>query len=131
MVKNAYWGKKIETASPLGLVIIAYEGAINFLSEADKCMSRKDYKKADFLIAKARKIIQALRGALDTDIEEISGNLFALYRAIDALLLRAAANRDGQLIGQAVKMLASLKESWVELSVRQGARACEVSGAVK
>jgi flagellar secretion chaperone FliS len=116
MLKNAYWENKIETASPLELVIIAYEGAINFLNEAGKHMNRKDYRKSDLFIMKARKIIQELRGSLDTDIEEISGNLTALYRTIDAMLLHAAANRDIRLIGQAIKMLSSLKESWVGIS---------------
>ena len=116
MVSGAYLENKIKTASPLELVIIAYEGTINFLKEAKKSMDSKEYKKSGQLIVRARKVIQELRGSLDMDIEEISGNLFALYRAMDTMLLRASSTKDAQLIDRVVKMLSSLKESWVGIS---------------
>jgi len=123
MVKKGDWGDKIKTASPLELVIIAYEGAINFLKEADRHMNNKEHRKAGLSIVKARKIIQELRGALDTDVEEISGNLFSLYRTMDAMLMRAAADKDSQRIEQVIKMLSSLKESWAGISDLPAAKA--------
>ena len=110
MVKGAYLENKIKTASPLELVIMAYEGSINFLQEAKKNMNSREYHKAGLLIVKARKIIQELRRSLDMDIEAISGNLFMLYQAMDALLLRAGTGKDTLLIDRVVKMLSSLKE---------------------
>jgi flagellar secretion chaperone FliS len=116
MVKGVYLENKIKTASPLELVIMAYEGSINSLQEAKKNMNGREYRKAGLFIVKARKIIQELRRALDMDIEEISGNLFVLYQTMDALLLRASTGKDTQLIDRVVKMLSSLKEGWVGIA---------------
>jgi len=116
MAVSVYLANKIKTASPLELVIIAYDGTINFLKEAKKNMNSKEYRKAGLFIVKARKIIQELRKALDMDIEEISNNLFALYRTMDALLLSASVTKDPQLIDRVVKMAFSLKESWQGIS---------------
>ena len=112
MAKTVNLENKIKTASPLELVILAFDGTINFLKEAKKSMNSKEYKKAALFIMKARRIIQELRGALDMDIGEISTNLFALYRTMDTLLLRASTKKDTRPIDQVVKMLSSLKESW-------------------
>ena len=116
MVKGAYLENKIKTASPLELVIMAYDGSINFLHEARKNMDNREYQKAGMFILKARKIIQELRRSLDMDIEAISGNLFVLYQAMDAWLLRASTSKDSQAIERVAKMLSSLKEGWVGIS---------------
>jgi flagellar secretion chaperone FliS len=129
MAVSAYLENKIKTASPLELVIIAYDGTINFLKDAKKHINAREYRKAGLSILKARKIIQELRGALNMDIEEISGNLFALYRTMDTLLLRASTTKDSQAIDQVIKMMSSLKESWKGISVNAAARGGESSAA--
>jgi flagellar protein FliS len=129
MATAVYLENKIKTASPLELVIIAYDGTISFLKEAKRNMNSKEYKKAGILIMKARKIIQELRGALDMDIEEISNNLFALYRTMDVLLLRASTGKDMQAIDQVINMMSSLKESWKGISGLPAARGKDSAAA--
>jgi flagellar secretion chaperone FliS len=125
MAVSVYLENKIKTASPLELVIIAYDGTINFLKEAKKHMNGKEYRNAGLFILKARRIIQELRGALDMDVEEIAGNLFALYRAMDTLLLRASTGKDIQYIDRVITMMSSLKESWQGISGHPAARDSE------
>jgi flagellar secretion chaperone FliS len=129
MAASVYLANKIKTASPLELVIIAYDGTINFLKEARKHMNGKEYRNAGLFILKARRIIQELRGALNMDIEEISGNLFALYRTMDTLLLRASTGKDIEPIDQVIKMMSSLKESWKGISGHAAARGADSAAA--
>jgi flagellar protein FliS len=109
---NVYLENKIKTASPLELIIIAYEGAIMFLETAKDMYRQKNYLSAGTSVVKAQKVIHELRNALDMDIEEISNDLFILYRFMDKQLLKAHRQHDVDIIDGVIKMLSGLKESW-------------------
>ncbi len=128
---NVYLENKIKTASPVELVIIAYEGAIMFLETAKELYQQKNYLSAGASVVKAQKVIQELRNALDMDIKEISGDLFTLYRFMDKQLLKAHRKHDVAVIEEVVKMLSGLKESWqtVAKTLPQAAPAKRVEDA--
>lgn len=128
---NVYLENKIKTASPVELVIIAYEGAIMFLETAKELYQQKNYLSAGASVVKAQKVIQELRNALDMDIKEISGDLFTLYRFMDKQLLKAHRKHDVSVIEEVVKMLSGLKESWqtVAKTLPQAAPAKRVEDA--
>ena len=113
---NAYLAAKVRTASPLELIVIAYEGAINFLEVAKTHLQNKQNRDAGEFIIKAQKVIRELRNALDMDIKEVSENLFILYRSMDVQLVNASRSKDTARIDQVIRMLTDLKNSWLTIS---------------
>lgn len=111
-----YMINRIKTASPIELVIIAYDAAINFLQKSRTALEQKEFRIANTLLVKAQKIIRELSRALDMDIEEISPNLFVLYRAMDKQLTDAVREKNVEPIDKVIEMLSGLRESWVEIS---------------
>lgn len=108
--------KKINNASPVELVIIAYDGAIDTLRTASKNLKAKKLKDFKTDISKAKKIILQLKKALNMEVEEISRNLFTVYSATEELLDTALKNKDLKPIDQSIKMLLELKEAWIIIS---------------
>ena len=115
-VVNQYLANKINTATPLELVIIAYEGAINFLKEAKDSYEHKNLQGAGDSIVKSQKIIRELRNSLDMEVKDVSENLFFLYRQMDKNLTAVSKSKDVALLNRVIKMLDDLKNSWVSIS---------------
>ena len=111
-----YLEKKIQMATPLELVVIAYEGAINKLEDAKKKISGKKIKAANDSIDTAQKIIRELRNSLDMEVEDVAQNLFVLYHNIDKQLTSAIKNKNIEIIDKIIKMLAELKDAWSEIA---------------
>ena len=113
---DEYKANRIKTASPLELVIMAYDSAIDFLEKAKAEMERKKFNRANGFVVRTQKIIRELRRVLDMDIEEISGNLYVLYRVMDKLLTQAVRKRTTDGIAPVLEMLRGLRESWASIS---------------
>ena len=115
-VENQYLANKINTATPLELVIIAYEGAINFLKEAKNSYEHKNIQGGGDSIIKSQKIIRELRNSLDMEVKDVSENLFFLYRQMDKNLTAVAKSKHLILLNRVISMLDELKNSWVSIS---------------
>ncbi|MCM8814262.1 MAG: flagellar export chaperone FliS [Candidatus Omnitrophica bacterium] len=113
---NEYVLNKVKTASPLELVVIAYDGAIGHLEKAKAEMTEKKYHLAGERIIKAQKLLRELRNALNMEVEEISGNLFAAYHVLDRQLSKAGKEKDTAIIDEVIKKLVELRETWQEIA---------------
>lgn len=114
--RKQYLANKINNATPIELVIIAYDGTINFLENAKRAIKERKFQESGELIIKAQKVIRELRRSLDLDVDEISGGLVLLYRFMDKHLSQASVKRDVMGVEKVRKMLVDLRESWLEIS---------------
>ena len=107
--QKQYKQQDVMSASPLRLVIMAYDLAI-------KSCQREDF-------AKAVQTVSALRDALDLDYPEVSTGLFSLYQwCLDSI-------RAGDY-GSAIHTLSELREAWVATEKELGSANQNIS-AVK
>ena len=114
-----YRQNSVETASPTRLVVMLYDGAIRFLSQALAAMQAGQHAPQSVLIGKAQAIIAHLHDTLDAEAgsafaESLSGIYTALLRTL------TAANIENQRgpVEEALSILRELRETWAEVDRR-------------
>jgi len=116
MARRFYEEHTVNTASPVKLVVLLYDGAIRFLKLAERAFAEGDRVLARMHIGKAEKIILELLGSLNfEDGGEIAENLFALYRFV----LRECAQMSGEnyeeVLPGVIRILSGLRDAWKNL----------------
>ncbi|NLM36671.1 MAG: flagellar export chaperone FliS [Firmicutes bacterium] len=114
-----YRQTQVETAGPLELIIMLYDGAIRFGNQAKVAIEGKNYGEANRLIQRVQAIVDELNFSLNMDAGEIAVNLRNLYDFIMAKLVEANVKKDIAIIDQTVHLLSELRGSWAQLQSPQ------------
>ncbi|MEZ7892852.1 MAG: flagellar export chaperone FliS [Candidatus Wallbacteria bacterium] len=116
-MQNKYLETQVQTASPLQLVCMLYDGAIKFANMALMGIKENNLEKKTVNIIKVEKIVDELRNTLNFDKGgEVAKNLEKLYNFIYNYLIEANRDSDFAKLEHVIKMLLSLRESWQTLS---------------
>ncbi len=115
--RNAYTQTKVTTAyNPVELVIMLYDGAIDFLDKAATAINMREVPIKIKYIDKAIAIIEELLNALNLEVGgEIALNLQNLYLHMMRELVLANAKNDGNKIKHVTNLLKELREAWVQI----------------
>jgi len=104
-------------ASPVGLIVMLYEGAIRAINQAKILMQHNQYAEKGRLINKAVDIIEGLRVVLDhQNGKEISKNLEDLYAYSKYRLGIANMKNDPEILDEIAKLLGVILPAWQELA---------------
>ena len=115
-------------ASPVGLIVLLYEGAIKALVQAKVFMGQNRYQEKSAMISRAQDILEGLRVSLDHDKgKDISVNLEDLYQYSKYRLGVANLNNDANIIDEISNLLSILLPAWQELDRRP--KATEQAGS--
>ena len=110
-----YRQTQIQTAGPLELIIMMYDGAIRFINQAKKALAEKDFALANQTLQKAQDIIDELNINLNLEAGEIAVNLRNLYVFINQRLIEANMKKDGKILDEVLQLLTTLRGSWAGL----------------
>jgi flagellar protein FliS len=121
---NAYGQVNTETAiasaSPVQIIVLLYDGAINALAAAKGRMQEMRLAEKGQLISKAIGIVEGLRSVLDHEKGgEISRNLNDLYDYMKRRLAAANLKNEPDGVDEVMRLLSNLREAWVELEARE------------
>jgi len=122
---QAYQSNSIQSASPLQLVVMLYDGAIRFIKQGQAAMEARDLYAQNTSLQRAQKIVAELMSCLDMDQGgEVANNLFALYTYAYNQLVEGNMTDDPRCLAQSLQVLEGLRASWVELEkqTRAGAQ---------
>ena len=112
---NQYKQNAVLTASPETILIMLYDGAINFLLRAKIAIEDKDIDQTHLYITKTQKIIREFMDTLDMDTAgEIGENLYRLYEYLHHRLIQANIKKDTEIVDEVLGHLRSLKQTWEE-----------------
>ena len=114
----AYLQQAVLTASPGQLVVMLYDGACRFLTQAAFALREGDRARAQQRLRRAEAIIDELLVTLDMDAGEISSNLQGIYVFCRRQLTDARAEDDADKIDWVNEQLADLREAWAEIANR-------------
>lgn len=114
---NSYTQQKVVgTTNPVDLVIMLYDGAIEFLDKAATGIKMKNVQIKLKYIAKTLAIIQELDGALNFDAGgEVAVNLRNLYSFIMVELVKANLEHDADTLVHISEMLKNLRGGWAQI----------------
>ncbi|MBF0559170.1 MAG: flagellar export chaperone FliS [Nitrospirae bacterium] len=114
---NSYTQQKVAgTTNPVDLVIMLYDGAIEFLDKAATGIKMNNLQIKLKYIAKALAIVQELDGALNFEAGgEVAVNLRNLYSFIMVELVKANLEYDADKLIRISDMLKNLRGGWVQI----------------
>ncbi len=107
---QAYKKAQVQTADQGKLILMCYDGAINFLKQAK--LNMQDNKESGTLLNKAQNIIWELTNSLNHDAGEIAYNLDALYNYMIRRIIDAEYQNSTDAIDEVIQHLCEIKESW-------------------
>jgi len=120
MVRNgiaAYQQADVNTADPLKLIIMCYDGAINNLRAARECIVAHDLEGKADAFDRASDFIGELNRALDFERGgEIARNLNALYNYMQRRLMEANIRLETGTVDEIIGLLEELRSAWQELA---------------
>lgn len=112
-----YQKNEVETASPEKILIMLYEGAIQYLNVARIEMTSekpvKDIGKIHTNIVGAQNIITEFQETINFEIGgEFANKLYSLYSYMYQKLVDANIKKDVQSLDEVLKHLRSLRDAW-------------------
>lgn len=114
--KNAVVG-----ASPLQLVVMLYDGALNSCEAAKRAVAQADLEGQHKNLSRAQKIISELVASLDmAQGGEIARNLFGLYSFCLNELADANINDNAEAIERTMRVLTELRQAWEQIGESVG-----------
>ena len=114
--QQAYRDSAVLTASPEQLVVMLYDGARRFLTQAAHAMRQNDLAAANDRLRRAEAIIAELRSTLDMSAGDIAERLEAIYAFCQRHLMEARFKRDAGHIDEVAKLLGELSDAWNQVA---------------
>jgi len=120
-VDQAYRRNSVATATPLGLIVMLYDGLAVNLARAERSLAVAPGAESARFLKKAQDIICELMGSLDFEKGgEIARNLFRVYEYMNYRLIQANLRRDPAVVAEVRGLVLQLKEAWEEAERRLG-----------
>ena len=111
-----YQKSAINSASPVGVVVMLYDAAIGFMEQGKAALAHADYDKQNTLLQKAQRIVVELMGSLDMERGgDIAKNLMSLYSYVWNELIQANIHDKPECIDHALMVFTELRVSWVSI----------------
>ena len=123
---NAY-SQASMNVSPMKAVIMLYEGAIRFVSDAKRADEAGDFEGRFNAIDRASKVILGLQGQLDFEKGgDISPMLHEFYDSLFLRMMQANSRNAGPIFDDVLESLTIMKKTWQtvadEIGSNPGAR---------
>lgn len=106
-----YLNNAVNSAAPAQLTLMLYNGSIKFARQGMDAIEAGKIEDAHKAILRIQDIVNYLFATLDPAYE-VSGNLSALYKYIDELLIEANLKKDPNMLQEAVALLEELRDTW-------------------
>ncbi|NOT28969.1 MAG: flagellar export chaperone FliS [Planctomycetes bacterium] len=114
----AYKSARFESAPPLKLVQLMYEGALRFLEQAEAAMAASEVGRFQERCLRAQSVIAELRVSLDPEqAPELAEQLHGLYLFAEAEICAALAAESSAGLAHVRGVLTTLLDGWKCLEV--------------
>lgn len=110
---DAYFMRRIQTASPAELTLMLYDGAIKFCNIAIMGIEQNDITKAHNNIMKVERIITEFQATLNHKYE-VAKDFDAVYTYLQQRLTEANVRKDKEILEEVLKHLRTMRETWKE-----------------
>jgi flagellar protein FliS len=97
------------------LIVMLYNGAIRFLTEAKGAIGENRYDQSCSKLDRARKVVLHLYSTLNMEAGPLAGDLAALYSYVVEQICVANATRETPPIDSCINVLATVKEAWEQV----------------
>jgi flagellar protein FliS len=110
---DAYLESRIESAEPVQLIRLLYQGALAAVRDARRHLASGDIASRSRAVSKAFAIVTELTASLDRERGgEIAVRLMQLYDYVQRRLLEANARQQDEPLAEVLGLLTTLAEAW-------------------
>jgi len=110
-----YQKSNIETASREQILIMLYDGCIQFLNKAKIAMEEKNIEEAHNNLMGAQRILNEFINTLDHDVApQLSANLQSLYEYFIRRLVQANVKHQIEPIEEVLRLVKNLRNTWAK-----------------
>jgi flagellar secretion chaperone FliS len=114
--KSVYRETAVRGATPVGLVVMLYEQAIQDLQRAIQAIKEKNIERRTREIDHAMRVLGQLQGTLDKARGgDVARNLDRFYEVTHKNLLAAQIQVSPEIIRRQIVDLLDLREAWIEV----------------
>lgn len=126
-----YQKTTVETASNEKILIMLYDGAIQFLNKAKIALNEKNYEQSHNNLMGAQRILEEFINTIDKEPNpELANNLINPYEYFITRLVQANIKHEIGPVDEVLKFLKDLKSTWEQaISIAQKERAELISKA--
>lgn len=119
---TAYQAQAVETAGPVQLVIMLYDGAIAAIARSEHALAGTERDKFEVVnreLTRAQDIVTELWLSLDHDLGgEIASNLAAIYQHCLTILTRANLDKSSRELPEVKNHLVSLRDAFASAAAQ-------------
>jgi flagellar protein FliS len=120
----AYRQFSVQGSTPLGLVVMLYDGAIAAVQQAITAMEALNIQEKCRHLNRALAIVAQLEGTLNFELGgEVAQTLKSLYVYTRTQLTKANIENSPEILHSLVAKLGGVREAWHEADVRNSASA--------
>jgi flagellar protein FliS len=112
---EAYKKTQIQTADQGNLILMCYDGTVNYLKKAKKAHEEKNLQAWSTFLSKAQNVLWELVNSLNFDAGEISYNLDALYNYMIRRIVDAEYNTNLDAVDEVIAYLEDMRETWSKI----------------
>lgn len=107
------YNQATHTVAKTRQVVMLYDGAIRFLSQARDAMEKNDFELRYNKLSRAGEIVAGLQACLDFDAGHgTAQTLFDFYSSMDMRILQLHRTNDVQACAQVIADLKQMREVW-------------------
>ena len=111
--RRGYQESAVRGATPLELVILLYDSAIEDMRRALTAMQKSEIENRSAQIAHALMVLQQLQGTLDFERGGSAARQFEqFYNLVRAKLLEAQIRGSSELMRQQIRCMSEVRDSW-------------------
>ncbi|MDR1126197.1 MAG: flagellar export chaperone FliS [Deltaproteobacteria bacterium] len=115
-VVSAYMQANVSTTTPGELLLLLYDGGINFLNQAKRLIGERDYAGKGIAISKAMDVLNELSSSLNREKGgELAANLNKLYFWCNSRLAMANLKMNTEMIDEVIKVLSGLRGAYAQI----------------
>jgi flagellar protein FliS len=114
---DIYYQVEVNTSNGLKLVVMLYEGAIRFLTQAKTSVENNNLTAKAVAIDRALAILGELQSTLRLEEGgEIASSLNRIYTYMIERIIEASTKLDVRPLDEVIKLLRILNSAWTEIS---------------
>lgn len=118
---NAYKQVDAQSASPNRLVLMAFDGILEYMARAERAFAAGDMAAKAQAILGASQLVEHLLGSLDRERGgEIATNLESLYNFLLIFLGKANVFDDPEALKACKPVVQNLRDAWAVLAKQSG-----------
>ena len=114
-VRRVYQSNAVEGATPIELVVLLYDSAIEDMRGAVAAMQQGDVERRSSSIGHALMVLQQLQGTLDFERGGGAARQFEqFYNLVRAKLLEAQIRESLDVMKQQIRAMTEVRDCWAE-----------------